>query len=312
MIELIRKSFRLTFDNWRLLLFMYAVNLIFGGIIAVLFYNTLFNEANGSIILDKLIEDFDYMVFSDFWRIHGSAFTPVFLAAFALSGLYFLVNTFFAGGFFYQFNSGSSALKFKPFFRASLRTFGKYLLLAIIMFLLGIFVFAFSGVLTFIFVKIAEGGSEREYILWMIPPAVFLAFSVSVLAVIKDYARYILFNHEGVNFVLGFQKSISYVFRNFRTVGFYWFITSIGVLVGLFYLLLDSVIGMRGEVTIILMIIIQQIVVLGRVFLKNWNLAFVSEFYQKYPIIFPQPVVETISKEELADNSEESKPSEEE
>lgn len=311
MIELVQKSFRLTSDNRRLLLFMYATNLIFGGIIAVVFYRIFLQEANGSIVLDKLVTDFDYMVFSDFWRIHSGAFMPVFLATFALGGLYFLVNTFFAGGVFYQFNSGSSALGFKQFLRASLKTFGKYLLLSLIVFLLGVFVFAFSGVLTFMFVKIAEDGSEREYILWMIPPAVFLIFLLGVLAVIRDYTRYILFDNEGVNFVSGFQSGISYVFRNFRTVGFYWLITSISVLVGLLYLLLDAVIGMRGEFTIALMIIIQQIIVLGRVFLKNWNFAFVSEFYQKYPIIFPQPVVEILTKEELADNSEENKPSDE-
>ncbi len=311
MTKSILQSFWLTLKNRRLWLFMYSVNLFFGGIIAVYFYTILLAEGNGSCVLNKLVADFDFMVFSDFWRIHGSAFTSVFLAAFAFGGVYCLMNTFFAGGIFYQFSGGSAVFRFMPFLRASLKTFGNYLLLAIIMFLLGIFVAAFSGLLFVVFVKIADGGSEREYILWLVLPALAMAFAFSILAVINDYARYLLFKHEGLGIVWGFQKGISYVFRNFRTVGFYWIIAAVGVLVGLLYLMLDTAIGMRGEVTIILMVVIQQLLVLCRVFLKNWNYAFVSDFYQKHPIALPQSVDEAFP-ERLPNDFYENKPSDEE
>jgi hypothetical protein len=268
------------------------------------FYKILITEAGGSIVIDQLIADFDYMVFSDFMRVHGSVFSIVGLSALALGGLYYFVNVLITGGIFYQYKYGGSEFRFKEFFKSGLSLFGKYLLLAIIVFLLGIFILAFSGILILVFVNIAEGGSEREYILWMIPPLTILIFMLSILTVISDYARYLIFENRRLNFVTGFGSGVSYVLKNFKTVGLYWLILGAGILVGLVYMLIESIIGMRDEFTILLMIVVQQFMVFGRTFMKNWNYALMHTFYVNNPVAFIDN-----NETELTD-SDEDKPSE--
>jgi hypothetical protein len=286
MFKLLAKSFRLTLENRILLFLTYALNFVFGLVVMSFFYKILITEAGGSIVLNQLIADFDYMVFSDFMRVHGSTFTPVMLSALALGGLYYFVNVFITGGIFHQYKYGGSEFRFKEFLKSGLSLFGKYWLLAIIVFLIGIFILAFSGILIFAFVNIAEGGSEREYILWMIPPLTILIFMFSVLTVISDYARYLIFENRQLNPVTGFGSGVSYVFKNFKTVGLYWLILGAGISVVLVYMLIDSIIGMRGEFTILLMIIVQQSMVFGRAFVKNWNYALVHTFYVNNPVVF--------------------------
>jgi hypothetical protein len=286
MFKLLAKSFCLTLKNRTLLFLVYAVNLVLGLVVTSFFYKILIAEAGGSIVLNQLIADFDYMIFSDFMRVHGSAFGPVGLSAFALGGLYYIVNIFITGGIFHQYKYGGPKFQFKDFFKSGLSLFGKYLLLAMIVFLFGIFVLAFSGILILVFVNIAEGGSEREYILWMVPPLTMLIFMLSVLTVVSDYARYLIFENRRLNPVKGFGSAVSYVLKNFKTVGIYWLISGGGILVVLAYILIDSIIGMRGEFTILLMIIIQQFVVFGRIFVKNWNYALVHTFYVNNPVLF--------------------------
>jgi hypothetical protein len=286
MFKLIAKSFYLTLENRTLLFLVYAVNLVFGLVVTSFFYKILITEARGSIVLNQLIADFDYMVFSDFMRIHGSAFSPVGLSVFSLGGLYYIVNIFIAGGIFHQYKYGGPKLQFKGFFKSGLSLFGKYLLLEMIVFLLGIFVLAFSGILILVFVNIAEGGSERDYILWMMPPLTMLVFMLSVLTVISDYARYLIFENRRLNPATGFGSGVFYVLKNFKTVGIYWLISGGGILVVLIYMLIDSIIGMRSELTILMMIIIQQLMVFGRAFVKNWNYALVHTFYVNNPVAF--------------------------
>ena len=255
--------------------------------VAAFFYKTLVVEAAESIVLDKLIADFDYMVFSDFWRIHGSAFTPVWLAALAVGVLYFLINIFMVGGIFYQYKYGDSGFRFKAFVKSGFSLLGKYLLLGVIVFSIGSVVVLFSVIFFFLFVKIAEGGNERTYILWMIPPSLLLVLILSVLAVVADYARYLIFKNRALNPISGFTEGVSFVFKNFRTIGFYWLIVAVSLLIGLLYLLLDTIIGMRSEVTIVLMMIIQQTVIFGRIFLKNWHYAFVHIFSENKSVLLP-------------------------
>lgn len=300
MLKLLTKSFDLTLQNRILLLLTYAVNLFFGLIITVFFYKILITEAGGSIVLNELISDFNYMVFSDFMQVHGSAFTPVFLSALAFGVVYYLVNTFMAGGIFHQYKCGSTKFQFNGFWKSGLSFFGKYLLLAIIVFLMRVFILAFSGILFFLSANIAEGGSEREYILWMIPPLIILIFTLSIVTVIRDYTQYILFENKRLSIVSGLGKGVSYVFKNFRTLGFYWFILGAGILIGLTYLLLDSLIGMHGSFTILLMAIVQQIVVFARAFIRNWNYALVHTFYVNSIIVFNEinPLAFTIDDNE--------------
>lgn len=292
----------------RMIIFVYLITLIPGLIIAGVFYNIVVTEGNGSLVLDKLLADFDYMIFTDFMRHHAKTLIPLYLLVFGVGGLYAILSELLTGGIFYHFKTKPSRFRLRIFLREGWRMFGKYLLIFLMQLFVLFLVFLLSGLFYFVFSLIAEGGSEKEYILWLSVPTILLIFMGSLVMLITDYARYIILEHTHLGIWQGFSKGFTYVFKNFQTVGFFWIVTGFGVVLGLVYLGLDSLIGMKGMFSVLLMFLIQQAVVIGRVFLKNLNYAVISEFYQKQPLNLPIPVTETFF-EDLPDELDENEPS---
>lgn len=312
MLRHLKAASSLTLQYPRLIFFIYLINLLLGIAVAGLFYTVSVSEGNGSLVLDKLLADFDYMVFTDFMRHHGSALTPVFLAALGIVGVYFLLSNLWIGGVFYHYKIQPQQFKLRTFFHEGWRMFGKYLLILLMELFLLSLTLLLSGIFYFIFALIAEGGSEREYILWLAVPTALLIFMGSIVVVISDYAKYLLFEFKQFGIWTGFGKAVSYVFKNFQTVGLYWLVIFAGILLGLAYLGVDALIGMSGVFTVALMFIMQQLVVVGRVFLKNLNYAVIVEFHSSHPIILSeiQPPIDVLD-EPIVD-VEPNKPSEEE
>jgi hypothetical protein len=311
MFKYLKAAVGLTSRYPGMILTIYLINLLPGIAVAGLFYNIAVAEGNGSLVLDKLLIDFDYMVFTDFMRLYGSAFSPVLFAAFGIIGIYFILSNLLTGGIFYHFKAQPQKFRLKVFIGEGWRMFGKYLLILIIELFLFFLIFLFSGLFFFVFALIAEGGSEREYILWLAVPIAFSIFMSSILMVISDYAKYITFEHQQLSTWGGFGKAVGYVFKNFRTVGFYWVIIGAGVLLGLAYLGIDVLIGMNSLFTVVLMLIIQQAVVIGRVFLKNLNYATINRFYTTHSVTRPLPV-DDLEAADLMVDYDENKPSDEE
>lgn len=98
MLRIITKSFNQIAQKPLLVFFMYAVGFVLAMLVARPFYVTFLNEANTSVALDKLIADFDFMIFTDFFHHSQKAFQPFLPLVFTLGIVYLLLNTFFAGG----------------------------------------------------------------------------------------------------------------------------------------------------------------------------------------------------------------------
>lgn len=295
MLRHLKATLSLTTQHKKMLLFLYGMNLALGLAVARPFYSTLVSKANGSMALDALVADFDYMIFTDFMRLHSGAFRPLFLVVLLLGFIYVLLMSLFTGGIFAQLGKSAKDFNIIDFLKSGFKTFGKYLLLIVLELLFILCVFFLSGLFYFIFILVAEGGSEREYILWMIPPTAILLLMLSTVVVISDYGRCLIFESPKINAWEGFSKATTFVFKHFKAVGLYWAFIGIGVVVGLIYLLLDNVIGMTSAFTVAVMFVIQQFVVLARVFLKTANYAAVQGFINaNRPLLVDEPPQETL------------------
>lgn len=299
MLRFLQAGFRSTRRYPEIILLVYLLHLIPGVVIAGRFYQKSVAEANGSLALNKLLPDFDYMVFSDFMRYHGKAFLPEVLIGLGVAGVFFLLSNLLIGGVFYHYKAQPQRFSFNKFIQEGWRMFGKYLLILLVEIFLLLIVFMLSGIFYFIFALVAEGGNERTYILWLLVPTVLLIFMSSVVIVISDYTRYFAFEFKQLGVWQGVGKAASYVLGNFRTVGLYWIVLGIGICLLLIYLGVDALVGMSNLPTVIFMFVIQQLLVVGRVLLKHFNYGIIQHVYEQHPITFAFPIAELNFQDDL-------------
>lgn len=300
MFTILSQAFNRTARNWKMVLTVFIVNISLGLILATPLYNVLQSEAQGSLEFNKLISGFDLTVIIDFLSKSGKSLPPFWLLGFALSVIYLILNIFFAGGILSQF-ALRGTFKLNEFFRNCTYYFGKFLLVFLIelVALLGV------CIISFIFLGISllasDGSTEPVQMAWLTPSLLISGFMFTVVLNIGNYAKVILFKNFSLNAWLGFWKATNYIFHNFKTMRIYWAILVVAVILVLFYLFLESAIGLSSAFKIFVMFIVQQAFIFGRVFLKMWMLSGAFDYLSLKPIpIAPAP----ISPEYLKDNDE--------
>lgn len=300
MFTILSQAFNRTARNWKMVLTVFIVNISLGLILATPLYNVLQSEAQGSLEFNKLISGFDLTVIIDFLSKSGKSLPPFWLLGFALSVIYLILNIFFAGGILSQF-ALRGTFRLNEFFRNCTHYFGKFLLVFLIelVALLGV------CIISFIFLGISllasDGSTEPVQMAWLTPSLLISGFMFTVVLNIGNYAKVILFKNFSLNAWLGFWKATNYIFHNFKTMRIYWAILVVAVILVLFYLFLESAIGLSSAFKIFVMFIVQQAFIFGRVFLKMWMLSGAFDYLSLKPIpIAPAP----ISPEYLKDNDE--------
>jgi hypothetical protein len=263
---------------------LYGVSLALGLLVALPMFSTLTAEHGDSLAPLQLLPGFDYTVYSDFMNQSDKAISPL-LSVGRWTGLaYLLLSVFFGGGILYRFSQPGQTFRMVDFWRASSTYFGRFLKL------LGVAVaFVFSASLIWlvigalVIVGLSDSLTERE--LFWIGAGFFALFALSVTLIlcIGDYAKVIMFQDDETNAFRAFGRASGVVRRNLRaTYGRYWLLLAIGT--GLFglYFLLDELIGMTNWLTILIMIVVQQLFILSRVMLKVWNLGVAYGLYRNF------------------------------
>ncbi|AWW00715.1 hypothetical protein DJ013_22005 [Arcticibacterium luteifluviistationis] len=288
---------------------MYVVGLLLTAFPLFLFYQILEKEAAHSMLLSELVPDFSFMIFSDFMAASGKAFKPVFKYALLSGFVGSIVYTFFSGGVIDQLANLKQGFSFGRFFKKSASHFPKYFGLLL---LIGILLFVFflvAGFVYFIFAAIANGSTERGYVLWLIPPSIFLFVLMTYGLTVSFYAKVFIYKEPRIGFVKAFWEAFYYVFRQKTPLVYFWMTIGLGFCILLIYLLLDKYIGMTSALTIALMAVFQQLFVFSKFVLKHWNYALALEYFEKAPVNLAPPVVEIeeeLETEQLQEEDEDS------
>jgi len=295
MLKILVKSLNQIAQKPLLVLFLYAGGFALAMLVARPFYVTFLNEANTSVALDKLVADFDFMIFTDFFHQSQKAFRPFIPLVFVLGLVYLLLHTFFAGGILDANEQAKFA--FPRFFQASATYFGRFVVLLVLLFIFLIALVALAGMFFFIFAAIAEGGSEKDYILWMIPPILILLYFISFVLTLGDYARVFLFKSSTLSPYNAFWKAFSYIFKRPTAIALFWVIIVLGIILSMVYLGIDSVIGMHSGMTIFVMFLVQQVFVFARTFLKISTQVAAKNYFEERPVEL-EKVIEVIETRE--------------
>jgi len=304
MLTIIQIAFRLTARHWQMSLFIFVINLIFGLIIAPQMYWQLEKEANHSMELDKLLNDFDFATFSDFMRQSGKTLRSLIPIASILGLVYFILNLFFAGGIIGKYCKANEDFRISDFLKDSKDYFLRYLLLFLIQLIMFLIVVFLGGLIFFVFALIAEGGNERTYFFALLIPFMIWIFLMTLVLNIGDFAKIIIYrNQSGV--WDAFIDAFAYVFKNFKAVGIYWIMIGIFIVLSALYLLLDAYIGMVSGLLIAVMFVIQQAFIFGRIYIRNWMMGNACQYYALKPIpvkVIPQPIVEEATDLDINDS----------
>ncbi len=296
MIKIFSKTFLDLFKKPLLVLFLYLVGFVLAMLIARPFYVTFLNEANTSVALDKLIADFDFMIFTDFFHQSQKAFQPFLPLVFTLGIVYLLLNTFFSGGILDA--SEQDKFKFPRFFEASAQHFGRFALLLVFLFIFLLVLASFAGMFFFIFAAVAEGGSEKDYILWMIPPVLILLYFIGFVVVMGDYGRVILFKSRKVTPYSAFWKAFSYIYKRPSAIALFWLFIVLGIILSVVYLGIDSLMGMHSGLTIFIMFLVQQVFVFARTLLKIGTQVAAKNYFEARPVELENVILVAETQEE--------------
>ncbi|GAB4037763.1 hypothetical protein [Spirosoma jeollabukense] len=293
-------AFWQTIRSVRLLWLIYGITLVLGLLVALPFYNTLKIEDQNSLAFMKLLDGFDYTVYSDFIQRSERTIAPLISVGRWLGVLYVFLSVFFAGGILAQFAQLSQPFRVGLFWQGCsqyVRRFLQLFFVTLLFVLVGGGLWLVIGIL----VGIALSSTLTERGLFWIGALFFALFAITatLLLCIGDYAKVIMFRENELNAFRAFGRAGRLVLQNMgKTYGQYVLLIVIGTALFGVYFLLDEVILMSNWFTILGMLIVQQLLIFARVGLKVWSLGTAYAVYERLPkpLLPPAPIGESISE----------------
>lgn len=278
-------ALRQTSRSMRLVGLMYSVTLLLGLLAALPFYNTLLAEDQNSLAFLKLLDGFDYTVYADFMHRSQQAIAPLFSVGRMLGVLYIFLSIFFAGGILVRFAQPAGTFRAGLFWQASSHYVSRFLRLSGVTLL---FVLVGAGLWLVIgsLVGVALSDDLTERGLFWVGLVFFMLFALTatVLLCVGDYAKVLMVREDEHGAFRAFGQASRLVFRNLpQTYGLYLLLILIGTGCFGLYFLIDAFVPMKGWVTILGMLVVQQCLIFVRVGLKVWSLGTVYLVYGDLP-----------------------------
>ncbi|GAA4446439.1 hypothetical protein GCM10023189_01570 [Nibrella saemangeumensis] len=290
-MSFLMQSFLITRRSGRMLLVIYLVSLVLGLLVALPFYNTLRAETGRSLAFDALLDGFDYTVFTDFMHVHGKAISPLLSVGRWVSVVYLFLSLFFTGGILMRFAEPNRYVSMGAFWQACSHYFRRYLaLFALVALTVALLAFIWLLTGTLLVMAFSDTLSERE--LFWIGFSCFLAFVLMATLVlcIGDYAKVDMMRRDEPNALRAFARASLLVIRHGRrTWGLYWLLLLISTGWFAVYLAFEGAIGMSSWTAIVLVFLIQQLFIFGRIGLKVVTLGVAWQVFDR--LVPPPPVV---------------------
>lgn len=265
------KSFEASKKAWKPLLILYAVNLVLSVILALEFRAALLHSFDDSMAQQLLMNGFDFTTFQDFMTVHGDALTAIFSGVVWSSLFYLILNVFLAGGILGYFRGPGGSSTVQTFFSDSVRFFSRFLRLFLLFFLVTIVVLVLAFVILGIILEGATGNADSEVtvFVWNIGAGVILLVIFGTLLLMNDFAKVNILHTDTRSIVQTAARAAGFVMKSFPSV------FGLGVLIAFLlalatgmYWWLGSEIGMNSGIAVLVMVVIQQVYVLFRLWMR--------------------------------------------
>jgi len=268
--------------SWKGVLITWLFSLIMVSVLAIPLRGALKSALGKSMITEKLMDGFDPAVLSELGPSLKVVLSFFSAGLFLLLIIGFLVNIFFAGGLFNSVRSGVERRTFQEFFRSSARHFGSYLVITLIVRVIINFVSGMTIALPLVIVASDNNISTKATII-IVSAAILLTIIVmSVFLLVIDYARaWQASNERSACFsALGFGFSETFK-RFWSSLPMMLIILSVQVfyILSVFFLISGWQPLTGGQS--LLLFLVSQLLVFGKILLKTWRFASVTSLMEE-------------------------------
>jgi hypothetical protein len=274
-----------------MVLALYVINLLIALPLAMAFRAVLEAGFGASMAPLELMRGLDFTAFVDFMNVHVEELSAVFRQISWAIALFMLINSFLAGGILAVLRNEHDKYSISEFFAGCGKYFGRFLRL---FFVLAIVLVVLVVVMTFILAILSkvfydDSTSEVTYIVLTVVQIKLFFFPVMLLLMIADYSKISIVVNDERKVLKAAWLSTKFVFSHFfRTFGLELLMLLVVIVLFTIYALLDLAIGMTTGLTIIVMLIIQQLFMISRAWSKVFFFGGEMSLYQiLQPVVHP-------------------------
>ena len=273
----------------RMVVALYVINLLIALPLAMAFRAVLEAGFGASMAPAELMRGLDFTVFVDFMNVHAEEVSAVLRQVSWAIALFMLINSFLAGGILTVLRNEQGKYSTSEFFSGCGKYFGRFLrlfvVIAIVLVVLVVIMTFILAILSKVFID--DSTSEVTVIVLIIAQIKLFFFPVMLLLMIADYSKISIVVKDERKVLKAAWQSTKFVFSHFfRTFGLELLMLLVVIVLFTIYALLDLAIGMTTGLTIIVMLIIQQLFMISRAWSKVFFFAGEMSLYQRL-----QPVV---------------------
>jgi len=256
---------------------------LFTGLLFLFPFLSALREASGlTMAVEKMMQGFDYTVYSELLRFHGEGLKTMMMVAFWLVLFFVVVSVFLAGGILGRLVDREKRFSLSSFFADCGRWFFRFLrwgfYYVILQGLVAAAVFVPAG---FLLAKRFKAGVPEDHLfhtaLWFGILYLILSFW---FVIIGDYTRIGLVAGDSKKVFREFRMAVKFVVRHFfATYGLYLLLLVVPVLTMFLFM---KFIGSSDPATagaVVLLFFLQQLYIWLRGGFRIWVLASQTEYY---------------------------------
>lgn len=266
----------------KLILLLFAITIIIGLFLAIPFKMSLTSKLGSLPEVYKMLSDYDSTVYNDVMRNYGMLIKAHTTQIMWLAIGSYIMSMIVYGGVFSHFIK-QEAYSFRSFVN-SCGTYawrfvksGLYLLLP--MLVIGGIVLVVLGAM--LDSPLQNYDSEKPVIMIFLTGMLILLFFWSLIHLIADYARIMIIQNDTDKVLKSVWQATKFVIGKFLSVySVYLTLILFQFLVFAVYFILESAIGMGSGGAVLIMFLIQQVIVILRVFGKVWLCSSEVELYR--------------------------------
>jgi hypothetical protein len=274
----------------RLVLLLYAVNLLLAVPIALGFRSTVAVAFGHSTSPESLIRGFDYTVVQDFMDHHGREIESLFRQLVGFAFVSMLLSTFLAGGTLSTLRDQNGGFSAETFFRDCGKYFARFfrlfLIFGILLILLAVVLSAGLGAALTQMIDNAD--SEVGAFAAFIGVGLAFVLPVMLLMMAADYAKIITVTNDARSVTGAARDAFRFILKNFfSAVGLQLTLLVLLFLLVAAYWGIEGFIGMTSPLSIAVVFLIQQLFMISRMWIR---VTFFSGEMMLYEAQKPQPV----------------------
>jgi len=301
------KGFHISRKNFRMVLFMLVINLLFSLILAIPMYTSLDESIDQSEVGDRMQKGFDYIWWEEFrdqskgietsfspsiigkgavldnfvHLIHfGETHLPRVILVFGT--LYVLLHTFLSGGIISILGKDHPVFSIKSFFSGAGKFASRFFLLMIFSWIFFFLVISLKDFLSTLVINVSSTAKSEIFPFYLsLLSSIFVYALFLFFQMIFDYARIKTVITDSRNILQTTKDAFIFVFKNIgSTMGLFYLLFLANLILTVVFVFLREVIPQTTAVSIIAVFIIQQIFICSFIWIRCWLYSSQLELYK--------------------------------